>query len=54
MIVSENLVMLTLDPGLSGTKIVLRLTPSRPELLLMSPEVVEVSREAIDFYKSLL
>lgn len=44
--------MLTLDAGLSDTKAVWRVTPFRPELLMMSPEVVEVSREAIDFYKS--
>ena len=44
--------MLTLDAGLSDTKAVWRVTPFRPELLMMSPEVAEVSREAIDFYKS--
>lgn len=44
--------MLTLDPGLSGTKIIWRDSPLTPQLLLMSPEVIEVNREAIDFYKS--
>lgn len=43
-------VMLTLDPGLSDTKIVVRVDPLKPELLVMSPEVIEVSREAIDSY----
>ena len=49
---SENLVMLTTDSGYSGTKAIWRLAISRAELLLMSPEVVEVSRESINFYKS--
>ncbi len=47
-----NLIMLTVDTGLSGSKIVKRTTPSSPELLLMNPEVAEVTRETIDFYKS--
>lgn len=44
--------MLTLDPGISDTKCIWRVTPFKPELLMMSPEVAEVSRQAIDFYKS--
>ena len=47
-----TMLMLTLDPGSSDTKIVWRLTPFRPELLMMSPEVVEVARESIDLYRS--
>ena len=49
---SDFPVMLTLDPGWSDTKINWRVTPFRPELLMMGPEVVEVSRESIDLYKS--
>ncbi len=44
--------MVTLDPGYSDTKIITRLAPSRLELLLMSPHVVEVSREGLDLYKA--
>jgi hypothetical protein len=47
-----SLPMLTVDPGLSDTKIIWRVTAFKPELLIMSPEVAEVSSEAIDFYKS--
>ncbi|MCC5618792.1 ParM/StbA family protein [Nostoc sp. CHAB 5836] len=43
--------MLTIDPGVSDTKSIWRVTPFKPELLMMSPEVVEVSPEAINFYK---
>jgi len=46
------MLMLTLDPGSSDTKIIWRLTPFKPELLMMSPEVFEVARESIDLYKS--
>ncbi len=48
---SENPAMLTLDPGSSGSKIIWRVSPFRPELLVMSPEVIEVTREDIEFYK---
>jgi hypothetical protein len=43
--------MLTLDPGYSDTKIIWRAKPTSPVLLLMSPHVVEVSREAIEAFK---
>lgn len=49
---SENPAMLTLDPGSSGSKIIWRVSPFRPELLVMSPEVIEVTREDIEFYKT--
>lgn len=49
---SENPAMLTLDPGSSGTKIIWRASLFRPELLVMSPEVIEVTREDIEFYKT--
>lgn len=49
---SEYTAMLTLDPGFSGTKIISRVTPFKPELLMMSPEVIEVTREDIEFYKT--
>lgn len=44
--------MLTIDPGVSDTKAIWRVTPFKPELLMMSPEVLEVSPEEINFYKS--
>ncbi|MBD2440563.1 ParM/StbA family protein [Nostoc sp. FACHB-110] len=44
--------MLTIDPGVSDTKAIWRVTPFKPELLMMSPEVLEVSAEEINFYKS--
>ncbi len=44
--------MLTLDAGWSDTKVIWRVTPFRPHLLMMPPEVAEISRESIDFYKS--
>lgn len=49
---SENPAMLTLDPGSSGSKIIWRVSPFRPELLVMSPEVIEVTRDDIEFYKT--
>ncbi len=49
---SEYPAMLTLDPGLSGTKIIWRVCAFRPELLVMSPEVIDVTREDIEFYKT--
>lgn len=44
--------MLTVDAGCSGTKVILRQRESTPKLLIMSPEVIEVTRESIDFYLS--
>ena len=44
--------MLTVDAGCSGTKVILRQRASTPKLLIMSPEVIEVTRESIDFYLS--
>jgi hypothetical protein len=44
--------MLTLDAGWSDTKVIWRVSPFRPELVMMPPEVAEISRESIDFYKS--
>ena len=48
---NQSIPMMTLDPGISDTKIIWRVIPLKPELLLMPPEVVEVTRDSIDFYK---
>lgn len=44
--------MFTVDAGYSGTKVILRLLSQPPKLLMMSPEVMEVNRDSIDFYLS--
>jgi hypothetical protein len=45
--------MLTVDPGYSDTKVIARFNPHCPELLLMSPQVIELTRADLDRYLSL-
>ncbi|MEA5505048.1 ParM/StbA family protein [Halotia wernerae UHCC 0503] len=51
---SDNLPisLLTVDPGMSDTKIIYRVTRFASKLFMMSPEVTEIPHSAIDFYKS--